>query len=817
MSYLTPLHIPNGLALDFAVEAADTAADNFLGYNSAGEITGFTSIPRARVSGGGNVTESTSGVLTITGGTAAVLTSGLTIQVKVANTSQSGYLTSTDWNTFNGKMGTALASGNIFVGNGSNIATSVSMTGDITITNAGVTAIASGVIVDADVNNSAAIALTKLAATTVSRAIVSNGSGFFTAATTTATEIGYVNGVTSPIQAQLNTKLTVTLTSPASGDFISYNGAAWVNVAAPAGSMPTGGTANQILRKIDGTNYNTQWHTLVLADVTDVTATFTEVNKLSGVTTTTTQFNYLNTATSDIQTQIGTKLTNSLAQNALFVGNASNQAGTIAPGTDGYVLMMASGVPTWAAVVGTGTVTSIDVSGGTTGLTTSGGPVTTTGTITFAGTVNATHGGTAQTSWSTGDMMYASAANTLSKLTRGSANTILGINNAGTIPEYKTVSNGLTAGSTSLILGGSITSDTTLSLDATTSRTFSIECNGGGSGISIDNGVSTASQGDVYIVGTGADGSFTFNFDGYNNQGDGAGAIFVDNRGTTLGIQYKADYSAGFTSRSLIDKGYADTHLITKLLPSAPGSGQNGQALRWNNATPAWEFFTPGGGVTNSAANTELMMSNGTNATPSGLFVSTQGSLDLGSASITGDRVIQALSSAASSSITMKSKGPAGIITLQVVDATYVAINTSTANTGWVFSISGGGTSNQIIAQTAAVDFNINTSGQGGNAADSGRIYIYTGDAGTSGNRSSGDIAFNTGAKNGSGKVGNVGFFLAAVDVLAAAGGGEKVIFIGNKTTAPASNPVGGGVLYADAGALKWKGSSGTVTTIANA
>lgn len=41
-----------------------------------------------------------------------------------------------------------------------------------------------------------------------------------------------------------------------------------------------------------------------------------------------------------------------------------------------------------------GTVTSVDVSGGTTGLTTSGGPVTSSGTVTLAGTLNVANGGT---------------------------------------------------------------------------------------------------------------------------------------------------------------------------------------------------------------------------------------------------------------------------------------------------------------------------------------------------------------------------------------------------------------------------------------
>jgi hypothetical protein len=41
---------------------------------------------------------------------------------------------------------------------------------------------------------------------TVSRALVSNASGKVAVATTTSTELGYVNGVTSAIQTQINTK-----------------------------------------------------------------------------------------------------------------------------------------------------------------------------------------------------------------------------------------------------------------------------------------------------------------------------------------------------------------------------------------------------------------------------------------------------------------------------------------------------------------------------------------------------------------------------------------------------------------------------------
>lgn len=43
----------------------------------------------------------------------------------------------------------------------------------------------------------------------------------------------------------------------------------------------------------------------------------------------------------------------------------------------------------------------------------------------------------------------------------------------------------------------------------------------------------------------------------------------------------------------------------------------------------------------------------------------------------------------------------------------------------------------------------------------------------------------------------------------------EGVVFMSNADTAPASNPTDGGYLYVEAGALKFRGSGGTVTTIA--
>jgi hypothetical protein len=48
-------------------------------------------------------------------------------------------------------------------------------------------------------------------------------------------------------------------------------------------------------------------------------------------------------------------------------------------------------------------------------------------------------------------------------------------------------------------------------------------------------------------------------------------------------------------------------------------------------------------------------------------------------------------------------------------------------------------------------------------------------------------------------------------------GGGQGVMAIANATVAPSVNPAGGGILYVEDGALKYRGANGTVTVIAPA
>jgi hypothetical protein len=90
-----------------------------LGYADSGH-TGFEPTLTK-----GNLTESTSSILTISNGINAVIGSGTSIQVSQATTSTAGYLSSTDWNTFNNKVnrsGDTMAGDLNFTGKGINTA-----------------------------------------------------------------------------------------------------------------------------------------------------------------------------------------------------------------------------------------------------------------------------------------------------------------------------------------------------------------------------------------------------------------------------------------------------------------------------------------------------------------------------------------------------------------------------------------------------------------------------------------------------------------------------------------------------------------------
>lgn len=160
--------------------------------------------------------------------------------------------------TFNGTpLGTtSLTNTHIFVGNASNVPTDVAMSGDATIANTGALTIANSAITNAKVSASAAIAVSKLATLTASRAVVTDSGGLLAVSAVTATELGYSSGLTGNIQTQLATylplsggtmsgainmashKITSVTNGTAAGDAVAYNQLRILQVVSAANTTP---------------------------------------------------------------------------------------------------------------------------------------------------------------------------------------------------------------------------------------------------------------------------------------------------------------------------------------------------------------------------------------------------------------------------------------------------------------------------------------------------------------------------------------------------------------------------------------------------
>jgi hypothetical protein len=124
----------------------------------------------------------------------------------------------------------------------------------------------------------------------------------------------------------------------------------------------------------------------------------------------------------------GTNVT-SFTANGIVYGNGTSALGVTAAGTTGQVLVGNTGsAPTW------GTISSSLVSSFQTSLSGLTPSTATTGAVTLAGTLGATSGGTGLTSYTTGDIIYSSATNTLAKLPIGTSGQILSI--ASGIPSW---------------------------------------------------------------------------------------------------------------------------------------------------------------------------------------------------------------------------------------------------------------------------------------------------------------------------------------------------------------------------------------------
>lgn len=149
----------------------------------------------------------------------------------------------------------------------------------------------------------------------------------------------------------------------------------------------------------------------------------------------------------------------------------------------------------WATVSGSGTVTSIDVSGGTTGLTTSGGPVTTSGVITLAGTLAIANGGTNSTTALNNNRIIQSSSGKIVEAAAITASRAL-VSDANGIPVAATT----TTTELNFVSGVTSAIQTQLNAKQSTVLTSAHLLVGNGSNVATDVAVS----GDLTLANTGA-------------------------------------------------------------------------------------------------------------------------------------------------------------------------------------------------------------------------------------------------------------------------------------------------------------------------
>ena len=309
------------------------------------------------------------------------------------------------------------------------------------------------------------------------------------------------------------------------------------------------------------------------------------------------------------QTIGGTKTFSSQIQGSVS-GTASNVTGVVAIGNGGTgqatansalnallpsqtsnankVLTTDGSNSYWQVIAGTGTVTSVNVSGGTTGLTTSGGPVTTSGTITLAGTLGVGNGGTGVTASSGANSVMLRDAN------------------------QNVAVNAIDDGYTNFAASG-----TTTTLTVASARRYTVTGSGG----------HTFKLPDATTLVNGA----IFEFD--NNQS--SGAILVNNNSNTLIVSVP---SGGITRVDLLSNSIAagswDRHDLTPANVSwstntfdYPGSITS---ATWNGATVQLNRGGTGQTTAQAAMNSfagavtlgSYLRGNGTNVVMSAIQVS---------------------------------------------------------------------------------------------------------------------------------------------------------------------------------------------------
>ena len=385
--------------------------------------------------------------------------------------------------------------------------------------------------------------------------------------------------------------------------------------------------------------------------------------------------------------------------------------------TNGYVLTYNSGTSKWTPTAPeSGTVTSIDVSGGTTGLTTSGGPVTTSGTITLAGDLIVANGGTGRTTLTTHGVLIGAGTAPITQLSAAASGTLLaGV--ASSDPAFTATptlgANGGTGGS--VALKGSTSGTVTLNVAAaagTWSMTWPTTAGFSGQVLKTDgSGVTSWTAAGTGTVNSGTSGqlayyaSSTTAVSGNANATISSGALTLGVANTTIGQLLVNGSSSG--TITITPAAAAGTWTFT--LPTSGGS--NGYVLQTNGSgTTSWVAVSS---IGCSTSGTSILQGNGSGGC---------GNLLLGQAFALGGSTLN-LTSDVQEVVCTNTFSDATVIQAAIDTMKPVHINTGTCDiTSGLIAVGpnqmiyGDGRTSTILSATSSVT-NVITCGSGSSGA----------------------------------------------------------------------------------------------------
>lgn len=260
---------------------------------------------------------------------------------------------------------------------------------------------------------------------------------------------------------------------------------------------------------------------------------------------------------------------------------------------------------------GSGAVTSVAVSGGSTGLTTSGGPITSSGTITLSGTLAVTNGGTGQTSATAAFNALAPSQSTNSgkylttdgtntswatvSVTPGGSNTHVQYNNSGAFAGSSTFT--FTSGTRTLQLGdgtGLSVFRTANASSGANAASLTIQTGNANDGVVaaglltlVGGSATTGGAGDVAITGGAASGSGT------------GGNVSISGGTSVTGTPGIVSISTSGTKRIDFLPGGA-----WSVGTAGTNTGTSGQVLTSNGSgsAPTWQTNPSGSGTVSSVS-----------------------------------------------------------------------------------------------------------------------------------------------------------------------------------------------------------------------